>query len=68
MAEVVTTADQSVSLEVAWKQLFDAIRTIRQHLERGGGSIQVDIVVRDRAETEKYARRKAAAKKRGKRW
>lgn len=51
-------------LEQAWKQHFAAIRTIRQHLEAEGGSIQVDIVVRDSVETEKYAKRKAATKKR----
>ena len=55
-------------LEAAWKQHFDAIKVIRQELEKEGGSIQVDIVVRDRVETEKYAKRKAAAKKRRKTW
>jgi hypothetical protein len=53
-----------VILETAWKQHFDAIRVIREYLESQGGSIQIDIVIRDKTKTEEYARRKAAAKKR----
>lgn len=65
MSDVSSEDEKTDPLEAAWKQHFEAMRTIRQYLEKEGGSIQVDIVVRDKTETEKYAKRKAAAKKRG---
>lgn len=60
--------EEENALKSAWKQHFDAMHVIHRHLEKDGGSIQIDIVVRDKAETDKYAKRKAAAKKRMKSW
>ena len=52
------------TLEKWWSQHFAAIDGIRRELAKEGATIQVDIVVRDKAATERYAKRKASAKKR----
>lgn len=51
-------------LKAAWDQHFAAIKVLRDELEKEGGSIEVNVVVRDKAATEKYNKRRAAAKNR----
>jgi hypothetical protein len=45
------------SLKNAWQAHHEAMRTIREHLAKEGATIQVDIIIRDKAASERYAKR-----------
>lgn len=55
---------EDARLKAAWDQHFAAIKVIREELEKEGGSIEINIFIRDAAKTQQTARRRAAAKKR----
>lgn len=47
------------SIRKAWQMHEKAIGVIREHLAKEGATIQVDIVIRDKAATERRAKRLA---------
>lgn len=46
------------ALAKAWKAHEEAMRIIREHLAKDGATLQVDIVIRDKAATERHERRR----------
>lgn len=49
--------DDEVSLKAAWQAHHDAIGVIRKHLAKTGATIQIDIMIRDKAASERRAKR-----------
>lgn len=56
------TTDEE-SLKAAWQANRDAIGTIRKHLAKAGATIQVDIIIRDKAATQRHEKRMARKRK-----
>lgn len=62
MSDALSTENES-ALKQAWDQHHAAIRVIREHLAKTGATIQVDIFIRDRAASERRAKRLARARR-----
>jgi len=55
MAELLRTEDRS--MKDLWDLHHEAIRGIRERLAKTGATIQVDIIIRDKAATERHTKR-----------
>lgn len=56
-------AAEEQSLADLWKAHREALRGVRKALAKEGATIQVDIIIRDKAATERHAKRMARKKR-----
>lgn len=63
-------ADQTQTektIEEYWAMFHEGLRGVRKHLAKEGATLRMDMVIRDKAASEQYAKRKKQAAARKKR-